>query len=133
MGDIIRYQLEIPHHPNDMPNREFMVREFIPSLQRVLEENKWMKKVDERSEGGSFLVGYRGHLYTVGADFQVGESECEYSSVGCGYMLALGSLYSTKKKSPEKRIRTALEAACKHNVNVMPPFRILKIEGVMNG
>jgi len=41
--------------------------------------------------GGTFLVGYRGRLFRVDSDYQVGESVNNYCAVGCGADLVRAS------------------------------------------
>ncbi len=127
MGQLLHYKLEVPKQEVSQTDMEYMVTDFIDAVRRCFADNGF-GKMAERSdnEGGTFIVGYNQKIYTIYDDFQVGESIHGYDSVGCGSDLALGSLYSTKGKQPEARVKMALEAASTFSAGVTPPFLILK-------
>ena len=82
-------------------------------------------RTDEGSDrGGVFLVGYRGNVYEIQSDFQVGVPADSFMACGCGIDLCLGSLYSTTDLPPRERIKKALEAAERFNGAVRKPFVI---------
>lgn len=128
MGQLLRYSLRVPDHYNDESDYQYMVTSFIDAVRECLEEGGWKKKKDERESGGSFLVGYRGRLYEVDSDFQVGMNVCGYAAVGCGHAYAMGSLYATdyqdKRPFAIHRVRRALEAAETFSAGVAGPFVI---------
>lgn len=127
MGQLLRYKFSPPAqtvHQNDM---EYMVTSFIDAARQCFSGNGFGDK--DATVGGTFLVGYKGNLYNVEGDYQVGKSQAPFDAVGCGSDLALGSLYSTEGLSPEKRINLALSAASTFSAGVAPPFVILKLEG----
>lgn len=109
---------------------DYMVSAFIPAIQALFEKGGYLVVKDKVQSGGTFLVGYKGHLYSIHDDFQVGEHLDDYNSCGCGENYAIGSLYSTEKTSmpTAERVYEALEAA-EHNCSgVRRPFNILKLE-----
>lgn len=71
-------------------------------------------------------MGYRGSLYTVEEDFQLGEPACGYDSVGCGSDIAMGSLYSTVGQPPQERLNKALCAAEAFSAGVGAPFLFME-------
>lgn len=125
MGDILRYQLAVPVRDPDEEPRAYMVRKFIPALRAALRDQGWLSKDKEREAGGTFLVGCAGRLFVIEDDLQVGEASDGYTAVGCGHELAKGALYATQGQPAEDRIRTALQAAERHNAAVRGPFVIL--------
>lgn len=127
MGQLLRYKFDPPEQTvNVKDDMEYMVTTFIDSVRNLFKNNGFGDK--EATSGGTFLVGYKGNLYTVHNDFQVGKSVLPYSAVGCGADFALGSMFSTKNMLPEKRIKLALEAASAFSAGVAPPFKILKLK-----
>src|SRR3989344_5586577 len=70
----------------------FMLTQFIPSVRELFEKGGFMLKENGREEGGRFLVGYRGKLFTIDGDFQVGIPADQYDAIGCGESFALGVL-----------------------------------------
>ena len=86
----------------------------------------WARKENEREEGGTFLVGVRGELFTIMEDYQVGQSADGFDAVGSGTDLALGALYATREGPfrPRQRVRMALAAAERFNAGVRGPFLV---------
>lgn len=122
MGQLIRYALE-PPKPVGETDR-FMATTFIDAVRECLKAGGWAKKDSEREEGGTFLVGVRGRLFTVYEDYQVAEAADGYAAVGCGDELALGALFATAttRTPPQRRIEIALSAAERFSAGVRGPF-----------
>lgn len=98
---------------------------FTKSFKDSLEE--YGPDITKEDNDTDFLIGVRGKLYEYSlADWSV--AEVEYSAVGSGGPIALGSLYTTyNHKDPERRLRTAIEAACKLSPTCQLPIDIYKI------
>lgn len=121
VGQLLRYKLAIPanHLDDDM---EWLVGPFIDAVRQCIKDNG----VGEVKDGadrtaGVFLVGYRGCLYSVQSDYQVGRSALPFDAMGCGDHLALGSL-ATSKGAPATRLKAALTAAEMFSAGVRGPF-----------
>lgn len=127
MTQLLRHGLILPEHPDDLSIDDYMVLKFIEGARTVFEAGGYMRKFNESEWGGDFLVGYRGHLYHIESDFQVGESAALYDACGNGDDVALGVLYATAGMRPHQRIKLALEASEYHNVGVRAPFHILSV------
>jgi ATP-dependent protease HslVU (ClpYQ) peptidase subunit len=127
MGQVLRYQLEVPEQPEGMDDHEYMCTAFIDSCRKCLMLAGVAKSENEVESCGNFLVGYKGKLYQVESDFQVGLSADNYDSVGCGQDLALGAFHAMSylQISVEDRLETALEAAAKFSSGVGPPFHYI--------
>ncbi len=125
MGQLLRFKLDPPpHHPADMDDFRYMSTAFIDEVREVLKEGGYAKVDNNQEEGGAFLVAYRGQLYEIGGDFQVGQPLDPFAAVGCGFEIALGAMYATDGYGPEDRIRTALAAAQRFSAGVREPFLI---------
>jgi len=129
MGQLLRYSLVPPKRYVETDVYSFMVNDFINSVRKCLKDGGYAQKDKEEESGGTFLVGYQGRLFEIQSDYQVAEVFENYASCGCGFDLALGSLYSTEGQKPEDRVRIALEAAVKFNAGVRAPFNIKILEG----
>lgn len=129
MGQLLRFKLDPPKQTVSQDDYQYMVTDFIDSVRKCFSVNGFGDK--EATTGGNFLVGYKGRLYTIEKDHQVGIPDVNYDALGCGSDLALGSLHTTAKFdfTPEERITMALEAATAFSAGVEPPFLILKQEG----
>lgn len=121
MGQLLRWSLKAPHPEGDLD--QFMSTTFVDAVRTTLRNGGWLAKENDREDGGTFLVGVHGRLFTVADDFQVGEAADGYAAVGCGHHLALGALYATTAvRKPRRRLRIALEAAERFSAGVRGPF-----------
>lgn len=131
MGQVLHYQLRVPDHPRDMDDYEYMVTLFVNAVRECLmTAGVGKKNEDNTEEGGTFLVGYKGKLYVVEGDYQVGVVGDSYDAIGSGHEIAKGAMYAQSVTVPAKRrIRRALEAASKFSMSVGPPFNFVSSEG----
>lgn len=123
MGQLIRYAAD-PPTPDPADLDAFMATKFVDAIRNCLKAGGWAKKTDEREEGGIFLVGTCGRLFSVYADYQVGEAVDGYAAVGCGDEIALGALYASTGSglTPRARLELALQAAQRFSAGVRGPF-----------
>lgn len=128
MGQLLRYNLSLPRTPGDSASQadrdRWMTTEFIDAVRTTLKSGGYATIENGEESGGTFLVGWRGSVYVVGGDFQVGRTVRGEAAVGCGGDLALGALYAAAG-SPRSRVRRALEAADLHSAGVAAPFKIV--------
>lgn len=123
MGQLLRYKFDPPAQTISQGDMKYMVTSFIDAIRQCFSANGFGDK--DATEGGTFLVGYKGKLYNISNDFQVGIPSDNFDAVGCGSELALGAMFATENMKPEDRITTALTAASYFNGGVAPPFRIM--------
>lgn len=123
MGQLLRYAFQ-PPAPDTGDLHRFMVTTWTDALRTCLKDGGWARKDSEQEQAGTFLVGVAGRLFTLGSDYQVGESAAPYAAVGCGEDLALGALHATAGLTlkPRRRLAVALAAAEYHNAGVAGPF-----------
>ncbi len=108
----------------------FMLAQFVPAVRKLFAQGGFMSKENGREEGGTFLVGYRGKLFTINGDFQVGEPADQYDAIGCGESFALGALdvlLNQKCVDPQKALTMALQIAEKRSAGVRRPFRMVGV------
>ncbi|WP_405101701.1 hypothetical protein [Oceanobacillus sp. FSL H7-0719] len=131
MGQLLMYASNLIDK-RDEPNidHEYLVTKFVPNVIKLFEDGGYSKNNSGEKSGGSFLLGYKGNLYKIESDFQVGESIDSYDACGSGEEFALGSLKTTEGLgfSPEERVRLALQAASKFSTSVAPPHRIVNTD-----
>ncbi len=129
MGQILRYSFCPPKQRQGVDIYEYMCTEFIDAIISIFKKKEFARIKNNEVIGGTFLVGYCGSLFEIDSDFQVGEILKNYTSIGCGYQYALGSLYASENSihTPETRILTALNAAQEFSGGVRAPFLIKKI------
>jgi ATP-dependent protease HslVU (ClpYQ) peptidase subunit len=129
MGQLLRYSLDAPK-PAKRGLDAFMATAFVDALRDCLKRGGWARKENDREEGGQFLVGVRGRLYTIHEDYQVAKAADGFTAVGCGYEIALGALFATDGRGlrPRRRVRIALAAAERFSGGVRGPFVVRSIE-----
>lgn len=120
MGQLLRYAFKPPEPTGDL--EAFLSTTFIDAVRTCLKDGGWLSKNKDQEEGGTFLVGVKGQLFSVESDFQVGRPLDGYAAVGCGSDLALGALHATRERGPQWRVQTALAAAAYHSAGVSGPF-----------
>ena len=123
MGQLLRYTLDAPEQASTHDDFEHLCTVFVESVRACLKEGGFAKESSGEESGGTFLVGYKGLLYCVDSDYQVGRAIRGYEAIGCGEEFALGSLASTSGAA-SRRVRVALEAAALHSSGVCEPFTI---------
>lgn len=103
----------------------WMVKEMRPSLMAFYASNEILVE-----DWPQIMVGSRGKLFSWYTQGSASETLYGYEAIGCGGVIAKGSLYTTNKmKSAQRRITLALEAAERHSNAVRGPFTILHLEG----
>lgn len=128
MGQLLRWSLTVPPHPDHIETHEWLATSFVEAVRHCLAAGGFARKDNNVESGGQFLVGYRGGLFFVDSDYHVAEPSDGYAAVGCGEPFALGSLHTTGTLdfTPEERVRAALSAAAAYSAYVRAPFHILK-------
>lgn len=127
MGQLLRYKFKAPYHKQEVSIDEYMMTDFIDEIRKCFKEGGYAEIKDNHGSGGSFLVGYKGKLFRIEYDYQVGIGVDNFSACGCGEPFALASLYNTNglNMKPEERIKKALETAEYFSAGVRGPFVIL--------
>ena len=134
MGQLIQYQFMPPERDLQQDVMEYMVTSFIGGIRNLFKEGGWAKIENSQEQGGSFLVGYQGRLFTIHGDYQVAESANPYEAIGSGANIALGALFTlTTAKNFDKTaiqdiLQFALDASSKHNSGVAPPYTFVSTE-----
>jgi hypothetical protein len=133
MGQILQYSWTPPKYTPTKTNSgldKFMRTKFIDSVKDAFRGNGFgsVSQAGAEDEGGIFIVGLEGRIFTVDEDFHVGENIVNYMAEGSGGTIALGALHATKnQKNPKMRLKLALEAAAEFNMAVAPPFTYIQV------
>lgn len=128
MGQLLRYKLEIP---KCILNNiyEYMCTDFIDAVRKCLKENGYLSIKENNERIGTFLVAFKGKLFYIEDDLQVGEVAYNFNSCGCGEDYAMASLrtldnYSEKVYDGLELVTTALKVAQDFSGGVREPFII---------
>jgi hypothetical protein len=133
MGNLLRFSLKVPVQKRNQQDFEYMCTTFIDTVRRCFTKGGFLAKDSGdggREAGEQFLVGYRGMLYGVDVDFQVGINARGFDAVGCGGDFAQGALFATRGLGmlSRKRVELALQAAVEFSGGVRPPFILLELK-----
>lgn len=127
-GQLMQHAFVVPEHPPERSDMEYLVVDFIDALREL-----WRSKGTLKSENDvqdvplQCLIGYRGKLYCIDSDLQIGRPSCGYLSIGCGSDVALGALHALQgtKMAPSEMLERALAASVAWCAGVRPPFTIV--------
>lgn len=125
MGQLLRFSFKPPKRPGGISDYEFMCTKFINAVRKCLKNGGYSEVKNNQEKGGQFLVGYRGVLYMVGSDFQVGKSLDGFDAVGCGEAYAKTSLYVSRVRDPQQRLLNALGCSEHFSAGVRGPFIVV--------
>lgn len=128
MGDLLKHTMKLPKPQKGGDDVAYMVNDFVDALRACLEKENENLQGDDKLFP-AILVGYRGKLFSIEGDYQVGQPEAGFDATGAGADIAIGAMHASEGswKGPERRIRQALEASALNNASVRPPFVILKL------
>lgn len=135
MGYALQHRLKLPDGlpgAHDLAALDrWMAVEFVDAVRQVMRDCGYMKRENEREQGGQFLVGVRGQIYYLDDDFHARRELLPYAAVGSGISVILGALFIATKVaerqpwSPAHMVQHALEAAETFTTTVRAPFHII--------
>ncbi len=130
VSQLIRWKMTLPTPDPDCEPLAYLVDPLAEAMRNTLAQGgaltTWQEDSTEELTASGLLIGFAGRVFEIFSDFGVGELVEGYGAVGCGALLALGSLASTEGQKPLKRVRVALSAAERHSAGVQGPFEIIK-------
>lgn len=127
MLQLLQFSLSPPPITEGQEPYAYAVRALVPAVRQCMKDGGWAKIDGSREEGGTFLVGFRGHLFTVYNDYQVAEEIGGVAAVGCGESYALGAMHALADKSPQERLQAGLDAAVHFSAGVAAPFHFVEL------
>lgn len=127
MGQLLEFNLTPPSIIEGQEPFSYAVRALVPAIRDALKAGGFSKIDSGRETGGVFLVGFRGRLFTIYEDFQVGEDLGSIASVGCGDAYALGAMHALSSADPMVRLQAGLDAAATFSAGVAGPFHFVEL------
>ena len=134
MGQILRSCFSRPEQSSKKDDYDYLCSDYIDALIDCMKKKGFAKIDDGVVEGGTFLLGYKGNLYIIESDFQVGKVYLPFNSIGCGSKYALGYMWSYRdfnqtftKDSVEGILDSALLCSEQLSAGVRGPFHFLKL------
>lgn len=145
MGQLLEHNLTPPAIVEGQEPYAYAVKQLIPEIRNTLRAGGFMKTDSGVEHGGVFLVGFRGSLFRVDSDFQVGESTEKFESVGCGEAYAMGAMHVAHERAfrapvsaNEMRLtdvdmarhvlECGLKAAATFSAGVSAPFHYVQLD-----
>lgn len=128
MLQLLQFALTPPPIIEGRDPYSYAVRDLVPAIRQCMKDGGWSKAENGREEGGTFLVGFRGHLFSVHSDYQVAEEVDGIASCGCGESYAMGAMHALKGKPAQERLQAGLDAAVHFSAGVAPPFHFVELQ-----
>jgi ATP-dependent protease HslVU (ClpYQ) peptidase subunit len=131
MGQLLQYTLKVPEQSVRKDDFEYLCTDFVDALMSCFKNKKFSEEEKNVQYGGVFLVGYKGNLYKIEADFQVGQTVDNFNACGCGESFAMGALKSLEKSklSAAEKVHKALQTAAYFSAGVSGPFTVICSDG----
>ncbi len=127
MGQLLEFNLTPPPIVEDQEPFAYAVRSLVPAIRQTLKDGGFARIDSGRETGGVFLVGFRGRLFTIYEDFQVGEDLGDIAAVGCGDAYAMGAMHALPNAEPRARMQAGLDAASTFSAGVSGPFHFVEL------
>jgi hypothetical protein len=107
----------------------YMVKTVVPRMFALLKDHDLLGKDSDGTPhmGSSYVVVFRDHVYEIGSYGSVVEID-DYTAIGSGADIAMGSLNTTSNMEAVDRIKKAIEASCKTNLYVNYPIIVTSIQ-----
>ncbi|MGH2638271.1 MAG: hypothetical protein ACRDF4_03155, partial [Rhabdochlamydiaceae bacterium] len=84
MGQVLRFKVKTPERKENQNDYEYLVADWVDATREAMKESGCLVGEDEQEFlPGTFLMGYRGNLYTVDSDFGIGQSLDGMAACGC--------------------------------------------------
>lgn len=133
-GHVLQHAFTPPKHLKKKSPIAYMITDFADAVREAMSEAGALRKKDDVvTLDGAALIGYRGNLFVLHTDFQVGSPMEGYAALGSGEDVANGALRVLRNANgikPHERLTAVLEAAAAHVSTVCGPFRILPLNPV---
>lgn len=130
VAQLLRWHMNVPAPGVDEDPLRYLSGRLTDAMRDALNEGgaltMWQEDSTHALTDSGLVVGFAGRVFEVYSDFGVGEMLNGYAAVGCGSLIAMGSLASTEILKPKQRVRLALAAAERHSAGVRGPMTILK-------
>lgn len=130
MLQVMEYHLTPKEHKKKLSGLEYIIQKIVPQIRVITKKHGQLGSHSTASgvdkTDSHFLIGYRNVIYWLGGDFSITSPVENYDVIGSGQSHALGSLWSSTKRSPQEAIKDALLAAEFFNANVRAPFLFYK-------
>jgi len=128
LPQVVEYNFKMPKQ-TQKDDMEFLCSTFVDALRKCFKKASFTELQSGREFfAGQLLLGYKNNIYEIEGDFTImneinAMAGHNFTAIGCGRDLALGSLYSSSTVKDHKvRLREALEVAEKYSSGVAKPF-----------
>lgn len=111
--------------PTQFDSDEHFIHVTMQQFSTLLYNATHTKKEENEAE---LLIGYNGKVYCCAYGYYVQTNEL-YSATGHGTPYAMGALHALKssKMEPNKKLMTALNAACYHDTSCSAPYTFMQL------
>lgn len=128
-GQILeRYLKGLKPAPKE-PVKEWLFENLIPGLIEELKKHTYLEIKDGEAWAATFILGIKGRIFRIHADFSITERACTYEVCGSGELYAVGvlaALDGAPNWTPKAKILHALKITAEHCPSVREPFIIIE-------
>lgn len=121
-GALMRHKLTVPRRNKDQSNSEYMATSVADRIRKVVADNGYQRKKDEREHGGFALIGYKGRLYRLQEQYDLTPVGDGWIAQGAGEDIAIGVLAATEGMDGPDRVEHVLSLVARFSPWVAEPF-----------
>ena len=131
---LIAHRMRTPAHRSGVSTMRYLVHIWVPAMRAMLIANKAIKDDDPDSAltGSSLLLGYRGSLFSVDVDMNVGELHLPFAAIGAGSTPAVAAFAQQVKlgdqRPAQERVLDALAVSEAFCAKVSSPFTVVSTD-----
>lgn len=123
---LLQYELALSPDDDGGDPERYIVTVVVEAIRRLFADRAAAIIEDGMEYGGTFIIGYRGHLYEMDNNYQVLERTSQTAAIGTGGPYALGAFHGMIDTIPGVNIplllTRALEISARFASCVAPPF-----------
>jgi ATP-dependent protease HslVU (ClpYQ) peptidase subunit len=132
MGQLLRCKFRRPPLKEGQDVYEYMCTDFMDAIRSLFKSNGYARVENNEETIGVFLVAFKGRLFKIESDLQVGENNYPYDACGCGENYAISAVHMLVKYvrlgKDEEFVEIGLKCAAEFSAGVRSPFKILKMK-----
>jgi len=122
---LLRFGFKPPRQKEKQGDYEFISTDFTEAVRKRLKDGGITEIKDNKEKvNAAILIAYKGNLYKMDNVFYIKLVGSNYEATGVSEDCAMGSLYSSREKDPQKKILLALKASEYFHMGVRGPFDI---------
>lgn len=130
-SQILKYKFTAPPVARTWAPMRYVCEVWVDAFREAVTSARNLRVKEDvvGTDDSDVLIGLRGKLFTVQADFSVFASELPYQAIGSGEPFVLGALDAFTRHtrlSVRRQVLVALEICASHNPSVGAPYTLIE-------